>query len=418
MDTFVPKGNISGPILPEFVLKLTITSGAKLLYAVLCSHAYNKDHCWPSYGKLAERIGCSINTIKNHLKELVEQKLIAIERVSYHSSKFFMLTPPAAMQVNVTKSASSECQNRAAPCDPSNIGGYPPKVDGYVPKSGRLNNLKKDKKENYSPIQPTEAPISSDQPVQADGGGVILSDFEKVFAAYPRKEAKGLAKAAWISMARNKTLPAVAEILASITRFIGTANWKRENGRFIPQLCNFLKGERWNDPIPDDERTEALAKEKAVKLQKLYEAEEEKRKAEHNELRKQYEPAFKAFAQKFNGSFPYPMVFGLWLHLARQGKAPLAEDVPNNNSLPIYEFLKTFSSLQKKNEGYQTSQSPSVTTAQARWRLKSPVMQISPPENTERENPVSVKSSITSLLADLTNSAGRSGQPDLACVAV
>ena len=155
MDTFVPKGNISGPILPEFVLKLTITAGAKLLYAVLCSHAYNKDHCWPSYGKLAERIGCSINTIKNHLKELVEQNLIAIERVTYHSSKFFMLTPPAAMQANITKYASTGCQNAAPPCDPSNIGGYPSKLDGYAPKSGPLNNLKKDKKENYSSIDGT-----------------------------------------------------------------------------------------------------------------------------------------------------------------------------------------------------------------------------------------------------------------------
>ena len=161
MDTFVPKGNISGPILPEFVLKLTITAGAKLLYAVLCSHAYNKDHCWPSYGKLAERIGCSINTIKNHLKELVEQNLIAIERVSYHSSKFFMLTPPAEMQTNTAKPVSTGCQNESAPCDPLNIGGYPPKVDGYAPKSGPLNNLKKDKKENYSPTQPHEAPVTA-----------------------------------------------------------------------------------------------------------------------------------------------------------------------------------------------------------------------------------------------------------------
>lgn len=182
MDTFVPKGNISGPILPEFVLKLTITAGAKLLYAVLCSHAYNKDHCWPSYGKLAERIGCSINTIKNHLKELVEQNLIAIERVSYHSSKFFMLTPPETRHGDTAKSVTTDCENAATPCYPSNIGGYPSKVDGYAPNSGPLNNLKKDKKENYSHTPSHETSISPDQPVRVDGGGGILSDFEKVFS--------------------------------------------------------------------------------------------------------------------------------------------------------------------------------------------------------------------------------------------
>ena len=37
METYAPKGNIYGPILPEFVLKMSLTSGAKLLYALLCS---------------------------------------------------------------------------------------------------------------------------------------------------------------------------------------------------------------------------------------------------------------------------------------------------------------------------------------------------------------------------------------------
>jgi len=58
METFAPRGKIKGPILPKFVLDLSIASGAKIMYALLCDHASTKDYCWPSQKKLAERVEC------------------------------------------------------------------------------------------------------------------------------------------------------------------------------------------------------------------------------------------------------------------------------------------------------------------------------------------------------------------------
>ena len=43
METFAPKGNIYGPILPQFILQMSITFGAKTMYAILCDYAADKD---------------------------------------------------------------------------------------------------------------------------------------------------------------------------------------------------------------------------------------------------------------------------------------------------------------------------------------------------------------------------------------
>ena len=60
METFAPKGKIFGPILPQFILEKRITLGAKVMYALLCNYASEKDHCWPSHATLASRLSCSI----------------------------------------------------------------------------------------------------------------------------------------------------------------------------------------------------------------------------------------------------------------------------------------------------------------------------------------------------------------------
>ena len=93
METFAPKGNIYGPILPQFVLQMSITFGAKTMYAILCDYAADKDHCWPSQATLAKRLSCSISSVKNYLAELVRAKLISIKREQYRSSVYYLLRP-------------------------------------------------------------------------------------------------------------------------------------------------------------------------------------------------------------------------------------------------------------------------------------------------------------------------------------
>lgn len=42
METFAPKGNIFGPILPQFILEKRITLGVKVMYSLLCNYDSEK----------------------------------------------------------------------------------------------------------------------------------------------------------------------------------------------------------------------------------------------------------------------------------------------------------------------------------------------------------------------------------------
>lgn len=100
METIVPRGRLTGPILPRFVLEMKMSTDAKMLYALLCDFAADKDHYWPSQARLAGLLSCSISSIKKYLRELVEQNLIAIRRNSFHSSTYFLLKPSSLTSRN------------------------------------------------------------------------------------------------------------------------------------------------------------------------------------------------------------------------------------------------------------------------------------------------------------------------------
>ncbi len=78
-------------------------------------------------------------------------------------------------------------------------------------------------------------------------GDKINHDFEKLWEIYPKKEAKESARKAWLALSCKNILPNFEVIKYSITTFYNTNSWQREQGRFIPQLVNFLKNMRWKD---------------------------------------------------------------------------------------------------------------------------------------------------------------------------
>ena len=129
METFAPKGNIYGPILPHFVLQKSITFGAKTMYALLCDYASDKDHCWPSQATLAKRLSCSISSVKNYLAELVREKLISIKRKQYRSSVYYLLRPEELTENQETNFANKQSE-----------------AGGHEAKSGYLTNRSKQRR--------------------------------------------------------------------------------------------------------------------------------------------------------------------------------------------------------------------------------------------------------------------------------
>lgn len=347
MDTFVPKGNISGPILPEFVLKLSITAGAKLMYSILCWHAYDKDYCWPSYAKLAERMSCSINSVKNYCRELMDAKLILVKKESYRSSKYFLLKPSEEVLNDGKQEHCAEGAASGHNANLSNFDGNPSNPGANPSNVGYLKNPNKQIQETPPSTCLPDCNTESQQDEKAMGVGDSFSDFERVYAAYPRKEAKGLARVAWRNLARSRCLPALSVILAAIERFKGSANWQRENGRFVPQLSNFLKGERWDDPVPEVESVEQRQKQRIALANAQYQKWIEREKINYEARKLELSPLFDKFAARFKAAFHRPLVFGHWLALYDRGIAPLASDVPTDNELEISQFLHWFSNKRK-----------------------------------------------------------------------
>ncbi len=304
------------------------------MYALLCNYASEKDHCWPSQATLAARLSCSVSSVKNYLGELVKAKLIVIRREQYRSSVYYMLNPGELRG----QEAKTDCPQPETACP--------------EPKSGYLNNLNKQSQEKNPPLPPTEpeAPKVSPgfEPPAAGGVSVSLSDFETAWELYPKKDAKGFARVAWLKLQRSGQLPPLDQIRAAIQRFAASESWQREQGRFVPQMGNWLRGQRWLDPLSPvkeaAERERQRREEQSRSLQAQEEQErrqQEQRNAEKARLRPRFEAFMARFAESFNDA-QVAMAFGTWLHLHSKGFAPLASDVPANNSQGIMDFMNAF----------------------------------------------------------------------------
>lgn len=328
------------------------------MYALLCDYAADKDHCWPSQATLAKRLSCSISSIKNYLAELVMEKLIYIKREQYRSSVYYLLYPDEISDNTETRFADRQSENGSDRT-----------------KSGYLTNLNKQRKEKDSPLPPVAPGQTTASPNRRSfrtpaAGGVSLSlqGFESTWALYPKKDAKGFARLAWLQLLRSGQLPPLDEIRAAIRRFADSESWQREQGRFVPQMGNWLRGQRWLDPLPPAEQRHGLELRQAAQAWEEQERRvQEQQRAEKERLR----PLFDAFAAKFPPSSNNAMSFGMWLHLHSQNLAPSASDVPPANAVGIVEFMNNFkrqaqTAVYRETHGISQASRPDPRTSDCR----------------------------------------------------
>lgn len=345
MDTITPQ-DLSGSLLPSFILREEVSSGAKLLYALLCKYCHDKDHCWPSHKLLAGELGCSVSSIKNWLHELVTNKLIAIRREEGRYTSTYYLLRPAAL-------------DGSTPSGPDGTSGMPLSGDsqtvataGQSHRQTLATEISLRNKNKYSPLSPREracgcssSALTFPRPRPCRGGrgdsSLADSSFEQFCQRYPRKEAKELARAVWHRLWRRGSLPGLDVLFQSLIRFRESLSWQREHGRFIPLLVNWLRGQRWLDDLqsggqaslpaaPDSERDRRI-KQQTDALEKRWQRTEPELEA--------MRPVFESFLSRFDdGQQKRGPAWGLWTLLWRKGKAPSAADVPAVNT-GVLEFL-------------------------------------------------------------------------------
>ena len=383
METFIPRGRVSGPILPRFVLERKMSAGARILYALLCEYAGDHDRCWPTQKTLAGRLTCGITSVKEYIRELMRERLVAVSRQErgcvyillnprqggagnscFRARGESVVSPHVAGSPSSANFRSAGDSSRRARIQPDS--GYE-SDSGYVTRSESGSRQKRNNIYNkniynttppFPPVEVETGPISSSRaggcrllssrPSRGGGGGDFFranSAFETLYAAYPRKEAKELARAAWHRLWRRGVLPALDVLLQTLGRFKESQSWQRERGRFVPQLVNWLKGQRWQDemPAPSSQTPVPGADPRQEEIRRRFEEEERRREASARAdatLPAPAREAFERFLARFAGGekFRGP-AFGLWSQLLRRGNAPGAADVGERGT-DVLTFLR------------------------------------------------------------------------------
>jgi hypothetical protein len=73
--------------------------------------------------------------------------------------------------------------------------------------------------------------------------------FEQFWEAYPRRQAKQAAQAAWDKLRPGAELR--EQILAALSAQKRSAAWREQDGKFIPLPATYINGKRWEDQIMD-----------------------------------------------------------------------------------------------------------------------------------------------------------------------
>ncbi len=94
---------------------------------------------------------------------------------------------------------------------------------------------------------PNQEPVTNNQEPIEDQKHLVtgVTDFESFWKFYPRKVSKSEALKAWNKINPDQQL--IASICAGLAKYLGSADWAKDDGQFIPHASTWLNQARWND---------------------------------------------------------------------------------------------------------------------------------------------------------------------------
>lgn len=204
------------------------THTAKLVLMALADNASDEGYCWPSLTTLAVKCDLSRQGIIDQIDILERMGVVETIRTSGKPNRYRV------------QPVSGADQSRTLTSQP---GG--PVVVNVADRhqstglTGPVNGVDPNHKEPSS--EPSGEPSSSRALAKA-------AQFEAFWNAYPRKIGKGAAEKAFKKAIFNR----IEDLLEAIERQKKTAQWKKENGQFIPHPATWLNQKRWLDEAPAD----------------------------------------------------------------------------------------------------------------------------------------------------------------------
>jgi biotin operon repressor len=138
----VTRSNWTFTIVENSILDSNLSPWAKLVYVMLCRYADREGLCFPGIKTIAEKCGCSENTVRTSLKELQKWGALTIERRREgrtYKSNLYMLH---------------------APQTPDEIGGVLQQVKGGTsPGEGELYPFNYNNDHKETPEEPETNPL-------------------------------------------------------------------------------------------------------------------------------------------------------------------------------------------------------------------------------------------------------------------
>lgn len=206
--------------IPHWILfSPEVSANGVRLYLILRSFAMGKGYAFPSRRRLAEAMGVSIPTLDTAKKSLILVGAIEVEaRISSNGDQTSNLY---LVRWNEPKSLQGGKKSCTTP--------YQESLQGW-----KRNLHTEAYKLNTDKIEPHRKDIVR-KPV------ILDPSFEEFWKAYPRKDAKGTARRAWLKAVR---VASPDRIIAGALRYNEDVN--REDA-FTAHAATWLNGERWLD---------------------------------------------------------------------------------------------------------------------------------------------------------------------------
>ena len=120
---------------------------------------------------------------------------------------------------------------------------FPSPDDGILKKSTVSHG---ESPPESNPIQSESNPNTNTNP-NPNARETRGMEFEKFWSAYPRKEGKQKARAAF-----EKVTVSLDVLLIALEAQKKSSQWTKDNGQFIPHAATWLNGKRWEDQLAVD----------------------------------------------------------------------------------------------------------------------------------------------------------------------
>ncbi len=269
MKVFEPRQalRVEDKFFPNFFFngRSRLTPSARHIYSCLYSSKSSRPGWRPLQTDLAVATGYSVRTVQTRLKELEAQGYIVIHRPESGAMSYLTYELLVHEAMSDMEMVESHADTKSFPAAGETISPH------------LMKDIKENKRIN-SPLSPLSCgraagvvgPLPEKRVERGDSSPAgcptpFLSgreqvkraarcrpsrpeptdDFDRLWAAWPNRQAEKPARRLFNALRRRGRLPALSALLSTIQRFQAEDSaWKRN---YVPRLDNWLRDERWFD---------------------------------------------------------------------------------------------------------------------------------------------------------------------------